>query len=73
LFTKALIPNRPPLALDHWPFFQFNGTATQCGAGAGHMHGGGLNRMAVAAVKQLGEFGRFRQLNSSDLWERERR
>lgn len=37
------------------------------------MHGGGLNRMAVAAVKQLGGFGRFRQLNSSDLWERERR
>jgi hypothetical protein len=32
-----------------------------------------LNRMAAAAVKWLGEFGRFRQLNSSDLWERVRR
>jgi len=62
------------LAPDHWPFFQFNGTSAQC---RGRTPAIGtavtLNRMAAAAVKWLGEFGRFRQLNSSDLWERVRR
>jgi hypothetical protein len=74
LFTKALTCNRPPLAPDHWPFFQFNGTATQY-KGRTPVIGTTvtLNRMAVAAVKKLGEFGCFRQLNSSDPWERVRR
>ena len=32
-----------------------------------------LNRIAAAAVQELGEVGGFRQLNSGDLWERVRR
>jgi len=62
------------LAPDHWRFFQFNGTSAQCwgrtpAIGAATT----LNRIAAAAVKWLGEFGRFRKPNSSDLWERVRR